>query len=67
MPPQKPECDGTDNSNQTASLLEALFNLNYLIGVEANKPAKVRAYAKSSDERLRALADLIYPKRGETF
>jgi hypothetical protein len=49
-----------------SNVAEALYNLTYLIGEEADYPDKVRRYASLSEERLRALTSLIKERRDST-
>ena len=42
-----------------SNIVEALCNLTYLICEDADRPEKVRQYASLSEERLRALTDLL--------
>jgi len=48
---------------QATNIVEVLYNLTYLICEEADHPEKVRQYASMSEERLRAMTDLLqaYP------
>jgi hypothetical protein len=42
-----------------SNILEALFNLNYLICEDADRPDKVRQYVSLCEERLQALTALL--------
>jgi hypothetical protein len=44
---------------RASNIIEALFNLTFLICEEAGSPGKVRYYADLSEERLRAMANLL--------
>jgi len=44
---------------QTANIVEALINLNYLVSEEADNPSKVRRYASMTEERLNAIVHLL--------
>jgi hypothetical protein len=45
---------------QTTDIVEGLCNLTYLICEEAEQPEKVRFYASLSEERLRAMINLLH-------
>ena len=40
-------------------IVEALLNLNYLIGEDAANPNKIREYTQISDGRLKAMIELL--------
>jgi hypothetical protein len=44
---------------KATNIVEALYNLTYLICEEADHPERVRQYAGMSEERLRAMAELL--------
>jgi hypothetical protein len=44
---------------KAANILEALWNLTYLVGEEAEQPDRVRYYANLSEERIRAMIDIL--------
>ena len=41
------------------NISETLWDLAYLIGIDADQPERLRLYAEEVDERLRALAGLL--------
>jgi hypothetical protein len=43
-----------------ANIVEALYNLTYLICEDADQPEKVRQYASLCEERLQALTALLH-------
>jgi hypothetical protein len=45
---------------KTTDIVEGLCNLTYLICEDAERPEKVRFYASLSEERLRAMIDLLH-------
>lgn len=45
---------------EASDIVEALYNLNYLICEDANNPAKIRQYANLSEERLSAMIQLFH-------
>jgi hypothetical protein len=49
--------------DQVMNITETLVNLNYLICVEADDPARVRTYANLAEERLQTLARLLQSVR----
>jgi hypothetical protein len=44
---------------KAANILEALWNLTYLVCEEAENPERVRYYAHLSEERLQAMTTLL--------
>ena len=46
-----------------ANIMEALYNLTYLICEDADRPDKVRQYTSLCEERLRALTYLLQTHR----
>jgi hypothetical protein len=48
--------------HRAANIVEALCNLTYLICEDADYPDKVRRYAGISEERLRALTELLHSR-----
>ena len=45
--------------DQALNISETLVNLNYLMCVEADDPARTRGYGSHSEERLQALVRLL--------
>ena len=56
--------DPQDRRQTIPDLLEALTNLIYLIGVEADRPENVRSYVEEAARSLKALAAEVAAGRG---
>jgi hypothetical protein len=48
---------------RASNIVEALWNLTYLICEDADRPEKVRQYASLCEERLQALTALLQTQR----